>query len=153
MTQRAINGPFVYFVTTNTAFRKCYFDVPEKVAIFANLLQGACQELEFVLFGYCVMPDHVHLLVLRKGRTTLSTMMNAAKGRFSKRMPLGRFWQPRFNFRIVETDDRFFNTVEYIRHNYRKAGLPREYGQPPWVFIDREAIKLFFDDSPAVLHS
>lgn len=140
MTQRAIDGFYVYFVTTNTTYRQHFFNMPKKADQFGMLLREICRQENFLLFGYCILPDHVHFLVQKNGHMTLSKMMNLLKGKFSRLMSPGRFWQPRFNFRIVGNDERFVHIVEYIRYNYRKIELPEMYGQSPWVWIDWEAI-------------
>lgn len=112
--------------------------------MFGQLLQDICQQHNFILFGYCILPDHVHFLVQKNGRCTLSKLMNYVKGKFSKLMTPGRFWQPRFNFRIVGDDNRFIHTVEFIRYNYRRAGLSNYYSNRPWVRIDWGAIDRFY---------
>lgn len=144
MTQRAINGLYVYFVTTNTTFSHHFFDNPRKAEMLGSLIKQLCLENNFILFCYCILPNHIHLLVRRDGRITLSKLMNNIKGKFSRLMVAGRFWQPRFNFRIIEDDSRFVRTVEYIQYNYHKMELPAYYGQEPWVFINWSAIQRFW---------
>lgn len=43
-------------------------------------------------------------------------------------------WQPRYNFRIVDSESRFENTLNYILHNYKKHHLPKRYGWYPYLF-------------------
>jgi len=66
--------------------------------------------------------------------------MRSIKGTFSRTLPKGTFWQHRSNFRIVETEKRLYNTINYIIHNYRKMELPEEYGKPPFVYLNRDTI-------------
>lgn len=143
MTQRAIDGPYTYFVTTNTTFGRWVFDDEHKADTLGEVIQWACVEKQFVLFGYCILPNHTHLLVRKQGLPSLLKLMNDVKGRFSHSLKMGRFWQPRFNFRIVEDEDRFIRTVEYIRYNFRKMHLVERYGQHPYVFLDWTRIQLF----------
>ncbi len=141
MTQRAIDGPFLYFVTTNTTFRSLFFDTPERAASLATIIHDACKEYRFDLLGYAILPDHVHLLVLKSGHETLSRLMKRIKGRFWRTQSGNRFWQPRFNFRIIEDEDRFASTVEYIRRNYQHHDLNKRFGQTPFVNIYEDVIK------------
>lgn len=99
---------------------------------------------QYYTSSFCVLPNHIHILVARKGDVTLSALMNTVKGRFSKLMSPGRFWQPRFNFRIIDNDDRFIHTVEYIQYNYRKMELSDTFGNWPWVWIDWQDIQRMF---------
>lgn len=154
MTQRAIDGFFLYFVTSNTTFRERLFDTSDKAAFFGNLLRQLCKQYDFVFFGYCILPDHVHFLVYKNGRTTLSRLMNIVKGRFLRDMEPGRFWQPRFNFRIIDNERRLANTLQYIQYNFQKHGLVDRFGRPPssrfWlsrpnrpVFCYTDSVKLY----------
>ncbi len=136
MTQRAIDGPFVYFVTTNTTFRVRFFDTQNRVKRLTEIIHNTCHECGFNLLGYAVMPDHIHLLVCKNGSVTLSSLMKLIKGRFWRTQGNGRFWQPRFNFRIIEDENRMANTIEYMRNNFRHHGLGEEFGQLPYVMIN-----------------
>lgn len=143
MTQRAIDGPYIYFVTTNTTFSRWFLHTPERATSLGKVIEVACAEKEFILFGYCILPNHIHLLIQKHGRHKLSVLMKTIKGRFWRVVSNGsgrRFWQPRFNFRIVDNAERFINTIEYIRYNYQKMDLDGKYGQAPFVFIDWQAI-------------
>ncbi|MFH0952310.1 MAG: transposase, partial [Patescibacteria group bacterium] len=43
-------------------------------------------------------------------------------------------WQKRFNFRIVDSERRYLNTLNYIINNHKKHGLPEKYGKAPYVY-------------------
>ncbi len=148
MTQRAIDGPYIYFVTTNTTFRLEVFGVPEYATIMGKLIQQTCIEFGFELFAYCIMPDHVHMLVKKSGSVTVSRLMKHIKGRFWRVISGGsgnRIWQPRFNFRIVDNEEYFSNVIQYIIHNYQKAKIEDHYGKAPFVFVDWKQIHDMFE--------
>lgn len=67
--------------------------------------------------------------------------MHSMKSTFSQHLHQGKFWQHRSNFRIIETDRRLANTVNYVIYNYRKMNLPEWYGQAPFLFVDWNRIK------------
>ncbi len=143
MTQRAIDGPYIYFVTTNATYRARIFDSADTAKILGAIITSACKEFQFILYGYCILPDHMHLLVEKSGMATLSILMKHIKGRFWQVYNKGsglRLWQPRFNFRIIESVDRFNNTVEYIQYNYIKVSLSDQYGKAPFVCINWRVI-------------
>lgn len=64
MTQRAIEGDFVYFVTFNVHNRRWFFVTPERADVLGRAIQTSCKIKKFVLFGYCVLPNHVHMMVM-----------------------------------------------------------------------------------------
>ena len=63
MTQRAIDGDFVYFVTVNVKNRRWYFVLPERAEKLGQAIQTCCRIKQFELLAYCILPNHVHLLV------------------------------------------------------------------------------------------
>lgn len=167
MTQRAFNQfAYPYFVTTVVQGRAWMFDEVGEARRLAGIIVHACQLKRFRLYAFCIMPDHVHLLVQKVGiensrglksprldgiatpqsglsrprmmnkSSTLSDLMQSIKGNYSRTRHQGRFWQPRFNFRIVSTEQRFQNTIQYIRDNYRKQNLPARFGVYPYMFVD-----------------
>lgn len=150
MTQRAIVGPYVYFVTTNTTSWRWVFDSKEKSHWLATIIHNACREYEFTIFGFCILPNHFHLLVYKRSQKTLSVLMKAIKGRFSYSMRSGRLWKPRFNFRIITGESYLDAVIRYIKYNYKKMHLDDSYGQPPYVYIDHKNIMNFFNSTPRV---
>lgn len=63
MTQRAINGDFIYFVTFNVQDRRWYFVTPERAEMLGQAIQTSCAMKKFTLFGYCILPNHVHMMM------------------------------------------------------------------------------------------
>lgn len=53
----------IYFITTVTHERRRSFVRVEQAKTIGGIIINACRMKEFVLFAYCIMPDHVHLLV------------------------------------------------------------------------------------------
>jgi len=143
MTQRAIDGPFTYFATTNTTYGRWKFDDTKRAIQLKLIICDACIERQFVLFACCILPNHIHLLVRKVGSYTLSVLMKTIKGRYWRAESGCRVWQPRFNFRIIYDDDRFMRTVEYIRFNYRKMNLEERFGGYPWVWIDWAIVRKY----------
>lgn len=63
MTQRAIDGNFIYFVTANVQNRRWFFVAPVRAATLGRVIQTSCQIKNFELLAYCILPNHVHILV------------------------------------------------------------------------------------------
>jgi type I restriction enzyme R subunit/putative DNA methylase len=78
--------------------------------------------------AWCVMPNHVHLLLQVLPGFPLERIVGAIKA-FSSRSinPLlnrgGALWMPDYFDRFVRDDRHFANEVEYIEHNPVIAGL------------------------------
>lgn len=67
MTQRAIDGDFIYFVTFNVHNRRWFFVDLERTENLGQAMQTCCQMKHFHLLAYCILPNHVHLLVKKGG--------------------------------------------------------------------------------------
>lgn len=67
MTQRAIDGNYIYFVTANVQNRRWFFVSPERAAKLGQVIQTCCRLKRFGLLAYCILPNHIHLLVGKTG--------------------------------------------------------------------------------------
>ena len=81
------------------------------------------------VYGYVVMPEHVHLLMSEPKRQTLADAMHDLKLSFVRRLhrttgvAAGRFWQARGYDRNVRNAKEFDVKLNYIHHNPVKRGL------------------------------
>ena len=93
----------------------------EKLAIYKK-------ELPFDLFHYCLMPNHVHLLVRTKAAANFSLLMkklNLSYFYYFRRRYgwVGHFWQGRFKSQPVGKDEYFIQCGKYIELNPVRAGM------------------------------
>ena len=92
-------------------------------------------EHPFDLYHYCLMPNHVHLLVNTKSAEDFSRFMkklNLAYFYHFKRyyVWVGHFWQGRFKSQPVGKDEYFIQCGKYIELNPVRAGItekPEDY--------------------------
>ena len=91
----------------------------------------------YELIEWCIMPNHVHVLIKVEPGVSLSTILhswrtftaheaNKVLGR------TGQFWMHEYFDRYIRDTGHFNKTVNYIRNNPVKAGLATEPGQWPW---------------------
>ncbi len=74
MTQRTFNqSEFPYFVTFNVADRKWVFDDLHLAERLNRTIRNACSLKHFTLYAFCILPDHVHLLVQKSKSGTILT--------------------------------------------------------------------------------
>ena|SRR5712692_1751921 len=121
--------------------------------LFVNELRRVRQEYNFFLFGYVVMPNHVHLLISEPKNSTLSTVLQMLKQRVSRKMrsekhsvPQGRlgmaaprfggdlpqFWQPRFYDFNVYGRKKVKEKLDYMHANPVVRGLVENPKDCPW---------------------
>jgi len=123
--------------------------------LFLCCLEDTRRRFALRIYGYVVMPEHVHLLVSEPERDTLADAMRALKLSFSKRVrslvphvpragfasPPGRtmqsatpasFWQKRYYDRNVRDEHEFTIKLRYLHRNPVKRGLVKEPGDWKW---------------------
>jgi REP-associated tyrosine transposase len=91
------------------------------------------------LLCYCVMPDHVHLLIkLRSPSHSLSRVVATLKHETAKGLRcIGEVvrWQFGYYDRILRRVDSEHDIARYITQNPVRAGIIREGEEYPWSGI------------------
>ncbi len=99
----------------------------------------------FLLFGYVVMPDHLHLL-MAPFHAGLQDGMHRLKMRTGRRMrrvrgDSGPFWQPRYFDFILRRVGDFWDKLQYIHENPVHAKLVASPEEWPWSSASHYARK------------
>ena len=116
------SGDF-HFLTFSCYHRLPYFATRESRDRFEQALEQIRKRYVFHVFGYVVMPEHVHLLVSEPTRTTLARAMQALKTSVSKQSKEKPFWQVRYyDFNVFSTAKRT-EKLRYIHRNPVTRGL------------------------------
>ena len=87
------------------------------------------------VFHYCIMNNHIHLIVWIKQESNLSKFMkqlNLSYFNYYKRLYgyCGHIWQGRYKCNVIETDRYLLHCGKYIELNPVRAGIacsPSEY--------------------------
>lgn len=103
---------------------------------YLNILARYREKIEFDVYAYCLMNNHVHLLI-REGNEELSNTMKRIgtsyvywyNWQYNRK---GHLFQDRFRSEPVENEVYFLAVLRYIHQNPVKAGLSREVGLYPW---------------------
>lgn len=77
MTQRAIDGNYIYFVTTNVHQGRWFFYTTEKAARLGQAIQACCRMKHFDLLAYCILLNHLHFLVRKLGIDEINNISSA----------------------------------------------------------------------------
>ncbi|MHB8607269.1 MAG: REP-associated tyrosine transposase [Candidatus Acidiferrales bacterium] len=120
---------------------------------FVTALAKIRERYHFLLVGYVVMPEHVHLLISEGRKCTPSLVLRVLKQRVSRDlrkrgrraaagqmrlafrdgdMGLPRFWQPRFYDFNVYSAKKIREKLEYMHANPVKRGLVANPGEWIW---------------------
>ena len=89
-----------------------------------------------IVFAYCLMPNHVHLLIQEKEETLASVMKSlgvAYAWHYNKKYQhMGPVFQDRFRSEPVNDNAYFFTLLRYIHQNPLKAGLAEKVAYYQW---------------------
>lgn len=88
------------------------------------------------IYGYCLMSNHVHLLV-RETIETISQIMQRLGSAYvywynRKHDRVGHLFQGRFHSEAVDADEYLLTALRYIHQNPVKAGIARDCANYPW---------------------
>jgi len=117
----------IFSITTATRDRaKVFADVRVAAAVVDVLRERAAFHILRVL-AYCVMPDHVHILMSPSRTCDVPTFVGQFKNLAQRRAWAlgvhGVFWQKSFYDRALRRDDDVATVARYIFNNPVRAGL------------------------------
>ncbi|MDD3023782.1 MAG: transposase [Syntrophomonadaceae bacterium] len=115
-----------------------FFDDDDSLRFLETLAQKKRNQ-EYWLYGYCLMNNHVHLL-MKENKDTVSRTMSRigtsyAKWYNQKYSRSGHVFQGRYGSECVEDDKYLLTVARYIHNNPVKAGLVRELEAYRWSSI------------------
>jgi putative transposase len=125
----------IFFVTTNLANGQKSLGPDERDLVLAVI--GEQHRIgSFWLFGYVIMPDHLHLL-LSPNSHDLPMLMRNIKSLSGFRVRKtrgcsGPLWQARYFDNIIRQVKNFWEKLEYIHRNPVEAGLASDAGGWRW---------------------
>ena len=144
----------LHFITCSCYRRLPLFASVRSKNLFVKILGEVRDRYGFLLAGYVVMPEHIHLLISEPARGTPSTLMQVLKQRVSRRLRrdtrtrtsaaqlnllfgrvdhcLPQFWQPRFYDFNVWSQKKFVEKLQYMHLNPLKRKLVAHPKDWPW---------------------
>ncbi len=144
----------IFHVMLRGIDRQVIFQDDEDCEKYLQCLSDCQKVSEFILYAYCLMGNHIHLL-LQEGKEPLSQIFKRLGVRYVywynwKYKRTGHLFQDRFKSEPIEDDTYFLEALRYIYQNPVKAGLckkPEEYRwssyfpiSPYRFLVDREKL-------------
>jgi len=148
---RSYGAHHLHFITCSCYRRLPFLNSARARHRFLSILEQTRQRYRFVVVGYVVMPEHVHLLLTEPEVGTPSTVMQVLKQRsarallpkskrknprqrdlFGERPPRRAFWQARFYDFHVWTTRKRVEKLRYMHRNPVERGLVESPEQWPW---------------------
>lgn len=131
---RKKSGNGTYHIMLRGINKQQIFEEAEDYEKFLDVLKSCKAISEFKLYAYCLMGNHIHLLI-KEGKESLETIFKRIGGKFVywynvKYERVGHLFGDRFKSEPVDTDAYFLTVVRYIHRNPVKAGIcknPKDY--------------------------
>jgi len=137
-----------HFVTFSCYRRQPLFATPELFDHFVRTLEDMRWHFQLRIYGYVVMPEHVHLLLSESPHTKLADAIHYLKLSFAKRARSlrgadqpGGFWQKRYYDRNVRDCREFALKLRYLHRNPVKRGLVKEPTDWKWSSFRHYALR------------
>lgn len=113
----------LHFLTFSCYNRSPYLANRASRDRFELALEQIRRRYVFHVFGYVVMPEHVHLLVSEPKRATLARAVQALKTSVSKQSRQKPFWQVRYYDFNVFSSAKHSEKLRYMHRNPVTRGL------------------------------
>ena len=160
----------LHFVTFSCYRRLPFFAMSRARDVFVKHLDRVRKRRKFLLLGFVVMPEHIHLLVGEPEEGDLSTALQVLKQQVARillkkprkrkraQLQLGfagldeerHLWQRRFYDFNVWSEAKFNEKLKYMHANPVKRGLvlrPRDWPWSSWSHYTKSGMGLIRIDS------
>ena len=124
---RPVDKGLIYHVINRGNNRQNVFGKPEDFEAFLRSMRDLKERRPFELYGYCLMTNHIHL-VIKPLDTTISRVMQSLLVSHTQRYHRhyksgGHVWQGRFKSPVVQGDVHLLRVLRYIEANPVQAGM------------------------------
>ncbi len=124
--QRFQHAGHLHYITFTCYHRTPRLSLPAACDFFEHTLERVRRWYDFYIFGYVVMPEHVHLLLGEPERGELSVALQMLKQIVARKLRPGSeepFWQRRYYDFNVFSQRKFVEKLRYIHRNPVRRGL------------------------------
>ena len=149
---RYYGSGYLHFITTSCYRRSALLGTAQNRDLFLEVMEQVRRRYRFVVVGYVIMPEHIHLLFSEPERGDPSLVMKVLKQGFARRLlqrrrrtadarqsslwdsalSEGHIWQRRFYDFVVFTEKKRVEKLRYMHRNPVVRGLVLEPEQWQW---------------------
>ncbi len=125
----------LHFLTFSCYHRQPKFGTAACRRTFESVLEQVRQNYDLCVYGYVVMPEHVHMLVNEPERGALAKALQSLKQSVARRLALRApepFWQARYYDFNLWSERKFVEKLRYIHRNPVARGLVARPEDWPW---------------------
>lgn len=135
-TARKKSKSGIYHIILRGINKQTVFYDDEDREVFLNRLKTVKEEKSYTIYAFCLMGNHIHLLVKEEefeiGRIMQKILTSYIFWYNRKYERIGNLFQDRFKSEVVEDDSYLLSAVRYIHQNPIKAGLCQTVDEYKW---------------------
>jgi putative transposase len=127
----------VYHAMLRGVNKQNIFEDEQDKHVFLNMLKKGSTNDAGKVYGYCLMNNHVHLL-MGEDHATISKIIQRISSSYAsyfnqKYERVGHLFQNRFRSEVVESDGEFLHVLRYIHQNPLNAHLVKRVYDSKWT--------------------
>lgn len=126
----------IYHVMLRGIDRRNIFLDDQDRETFLSYLAKTKEKSAYTIYGYCLMDNHVHLLIKEGSEPIGESMKRITVGYVqwhnNKYCRTGHLFQNRYKSEVIENDRAFLTVLRYIHQNPLKAGLVKDISTYKW---------------------
>jgi len=129
--RRYLQAGLIHHIVNRGNNRQAIFLEPDDQRHYLRCLYHYKKKYVFKLFAFCLMTNHVHLLLRVGDRGTISKIMQSLTVAYCrwynyKYKNSGHVWQGRFSSSLVSDDEYLLTAMQYIEQNPVRAGMVKD---------------------------
>ena len=133
---RVVMEGVAHHVTQRGNRRQQVFFGDDDYRAYRALLSEGCAAAGVAVWGYCLMPNHVHLILVPSSADSLRATLGEAHRRYTRRVNFregwrGYLWQGRFAS-VAMDEAHLMAAARYVELNPVRAGLAARAEDWPW---------------------
>jgi putative transposase len=151
--KRVVAPGVAHHITQRGTRQQRVFDTEKDYSLYLQLLREHADKAGVRIEGYCLMPNHVHLIAVPEQENSLCRALLRVHGDYARiynisRRIYGHLWQARF-YSVPMDRGHYWRAMAYVERNPVRAGLvgqavdyrwssanPHETGYDPWGILD-----------------
>ncbi|MCL2390265.1 MAG: transposase [Endomicrobia bacterium] len=140
ISRKDIGGKYFHIMVQGIAKESIFPDDNSK-GYYLSCLRDGKDKASVKIFAFCVMSNHVHILLESDSISKLSSFMNSVNAKYAKyyntiNNRVGYVFRGRFKSEIIEEPKYLINCLAYIQNNPVKAGIVKnaqDYGHSSYT--------------------
>lgn len=128
---------YPYHIVQRGNNREACFIEPENYQFYLELWQHLSKRYDVTVHAYCLMTNHIHMLVTPQAKEGISNTMKVVGSRYAQYMNkryrrTGTLWEGRHRSSLVQAERYLLSCHRYIELNPVRAGMVRRPEEYKW---------------------